>query len=99
MIDAYQDRGLGTILLAILYAMAEARGVHILRAIILSENTIVSNWWRSLGAIESWDSGEYRLDLRVWHNTGLLPRTRSSENLRHAIEEVQALIRGQEANV
>jgi GNAT superfamily N-acetyltransferase len=99
VIDAYQRRGLGTILLAILYVMAEAHGVQMLRAIILSENTIVSNWWRSLGAGGLWDSSEYRLDLSVHHNAALLPRTHSGENLAHAIEEVQALVRRHEANV
>ena len=43
VIDACQHRGLGTILLAVLYVTAEARGVQVLRAIILSENTKVSN--------------------------------------------------------
>ena len=93
VIDAYQHRGLGTILLALLYVMAEAHGVQVLRAIILSENTIVSNWWRSLGAAESWDGVEYRFDLSVCRNAALLPRTRSGENLRRAIEAVRAFVR------
>jgi len=62
VIDACQRRGLGTILLAVLYLVAEARGVQVLRAIVLDENTKVSNWLRSLGAKGSCKRGEYRLD-------------------------------------
>jgi len=89
VIDAYQRRGLGTILLAILYLMAEAGGVQVLRAIVLPENRRVSNWLRSLGAIERYEKDEYRLDLTVHHNPALLPQTSSSEYFKRVIEDLQ----------
>jgi len=83
--------------LAVLYVIAEARGVQVLRAIVLSENTNVSNWLRSLGATESFSSGEFRLDLTVHHDPAHLPRTASGQHFRHAIEAVQALVRRHDA--
>ena len=94
VIDAYQCRGLGTILLAVLYLMAEARGVQVLRANVLSENTKVFDWLRSLGATGSFERGEYRLDLTVYRDRTLFSRTPSAENFRRAIEAVQTAARG-----
>ena len=93
VIDACQRKGLGTILLAVLYLMAEARAVQVLRAIVLSENTRVSNWLRSLGAKGYCERGEYRLDLTVHHDRALLPRTQSGENFKRAIKAVQTAVR------
>jgi ribosomal protein S18 acetylase RimI-like enzyme len=97
VIDAYQHRGLGTILLAVLYLTAEARGVQVLRSIVLGENTKVSNWLRSLGAAESYEGDEYRLDLTVHRDPALLPPTRSGENFKRAIEAAQAAVRRSDA--
>jgi GNAT superfamily N-acetyltransferase len=50
VIDALQGRGLGTALLAILFLMAQARGIQILRAVVLAENTKIVSWLGHLGA-------------------------------------------------
>ena len=92
VIDAYQQRGLGTILLAVLYLMAEAHGVRVLRAIVLGENTSVSNWLRNLGATESYEGDEYRLDLMVHRDRSPLPRTPSDTHLMLAREAVETVI-------
>ena len=93
VIDAYQGRGVGTTLLAVLYLVAQPLVVAVLRAVVLGENTRVTNWLLGLGATESWDSSEHRLDLIVHRDPTLLPRTPSGENFRHAIEAVQSLAR------
>jgi ribosomal protein S18 acetylase RimI-like enzyme len=92
VIDACQRRGLGTILLAVLYLMAEARGIQVLRAIVLGENTKMSNWLHNLGATGSFERGEYRLDLTVHRDRALLPRTPSGEKFKRAIEAVQTAV-------
>lgn len=97
VIDACQHRGLGTILLAVLHVIAEARGVQVLRGIVLSENRKVSNWLRSLGATESFSSGEYRLDFTVHRDPLHLPPTPSGDRFRHAVEAVAALVRRHDA--
>ncbi len=92
VIDAYQHRGLGAILLAVLYLTAESRGVLVLRSSVLGENTKVSNWLRSLGATGSCERGEYRLDLTARRDPALLPRTAAGENFKRAIEAVQTAV-------
>lgn len=72
--------------------MASAGGVRVLRAIVLSANTSVSNWLCNLGATESYEGGEYRLDLIVHHDRAPLRRTPSGTNLMLAIETVETAI-------
>jgi len=97
VIDAFQHRGLGTILLAILYAIAAVRGVQVLRANVLSENKNVCNWLRSLGATESFDREQCRFDLTVHHDPARLPRTASGDHFRQVVEAVQTLVRRRDA--
>lgn len=94
VVDAYQQRGLGTVLLALLYLLAEARAVEVLRAVVLGENFRVWHWLGSLGAKESCEAGEYRLDLRVYRDRDLLPHTPAGENFRHTLEALQRAVRG-----
>ena len=44
VVDEYQQLGLGTILLAALYALAHARGIETLRAVVLPDNHVVLAW-------------------------------------------------------
>jgi len=92
VVDAYQHRGLGRMLLAILYLMAEAHGIEVLRADVLGENAKVVDWLRGLGATGTFERGAYRLDLSVHQDRTLLSQTPSAENFRRAIETVQATI-------
>jgi GNAT superfamily N-acetyltransferase len=50
VIDAVQGRGLGTLLLAVLYRLAREQGVHRLRGVTLPENHRVTAWFQRLGA-------------------------------------------------
>ena len=94
IIDAYQRRGLGTILLALLYLSAETHGLQMLRAVVTGENTTMVKWLRSLGATGSCERGEYRLNLTVHRDSALLPQTPSGEKFKRAIEAVQTAFRG-----
>ena len=51
VIDEMQRRGLGTILLAGLYLLAQARGIRELRGDVLAENPIMGRWLLRLGAM------------------------------------------------
>jgi GNAT superfamily N-acetyltransferase len=86
VIDAYQGRGLGTVLLAVLYLLAGVHGVQKLRAVVISENTTMLKWMHSLGAVGSCARGEYRLDLTVHCDPALLPRTPSGEQSKNTME-------------
>lgn len=65
VIDSYQHRGLGTILLAVLHRMASIKGIEILRGYVLADNTVMSNWLGRLGAVGVYENGIYRMDLTV----------------------------------
>jgi len=93
VIDAFQRRGLGTILLALLYLVAGTHGIQTLRAVVVGENTTMLKWLRNLGATGSCERGEYRLNLPVHRDPACLPQTPSGEKFKHAMEAVQTAFR------
>ena len=78
VIDSYQQRGLGTILLAVLYRMASIKGVEILRGFVLADNKVMSRWLGRLGAVGVYENDVYRMDLTV---NGDLFSSKSRTNL------------------
>ncbi len=50
VIDVMQGKGLGLILLAMVYLLAAEKGVEVLRAVCLAENSRMVNWLCRLGA-------------------------------------------------
>ena len=50
VIDEMQGRGLGTVLIAGLYLLAQARGIRELRGDVLAENPIIGRWLLRLSA-------------------------------------------------
>ena len=65
VIDSHQQRGLGTILLAVLYRMASIKGIAILRGYVLADNTVMRSWLGRLGAVGVYENGVYRMDLSI----------------------------------
>lgn len=65
VIDSYQHRGLGTILLAVLHRMASIKSIKILRGYVLADNTVMNSWLGRLGAVSVCENGIYRMDLSV----------------------------------
>jgi GNAT superfamily N-acetyltransferase len=63
--DEFQRKGLGGVLLAILYLEAEARGVRALTALVLPENHFALEWFQSLGATFELKPDAYQLELPV----------------------------------
>lgn len=74
VVDAYQGRGIGTLLLAALSMRAAAGGVEWLRGYVLVENTRVIETLRALGATgSSAQSGILQLDVPVYAHSGAVP--------------------------
>lgn len=66
VIDAYQNRGLGTLLLEILMALARDRGVEVLRGFLLNDNLAVIRLLERFGAHIKRESGNVlQADLAV----------------------------------
>lgn len=92
VVDAWQRRALGTLLLALLLLEAKANGIQILRAAVLIENGTMFKWLNRLGAVGSYEHGEQRLNLTVDRTLAHLSRTPSGERIKHAIEAVQTVL-------
>lgn len=79
VIDAFQGQGLGTALLAILYLMAQARGIQTIRAVVLAENTKVASWLGHVGAHRKLQSGGVvEMDLAVRRDLSQLPQSNTA---------------------
>jgi RimJ/RimL family protein N-acetyltransferase len=79
VVDALQERGLGTALLAILYLMAQARGIETLRAFVLAENTKIVSWLGHLGAHGKLQpEGVVKVDLGVQCDLSHLPQNNTA---------------------
>jgi len=89
VIDACQRKGLGTILLALLYLIAEPLGIKTLRAVVADDNTTMLKWFLNLGASETCERGECRLNLTVHRDLTRLPQSSSGEKFKHAMKAVQ----------
>ena len=89
VIDSYQRRGVGTILMAILYLIAKTKGIEILRGFVLAENSVMLNWLGALGAVGKYEDGICRMDIHVRDDLSSLPETPSAQRLRNCIEKLQ----------
>jgi GNAT superfamily N-acetyltransferase len=89
VVDAYHGRGLGRVLLAVLYLLARQRGINTLRGLVLPENQRMIRWLDQLGASLTSDLTVVPADLTVHEDLSLIPPTRSGDNLREMIKALQ----------
>lgn len=76
VLDEYQGRGLGTILLGVLATAAVRRGIRTFRSYVLGENTDMLSVFDALGAQRAVEEpGVYRVDLPVPETLGGLTDT------------------------
>lgn len=91
VIDAYQGRGLGSILLAALSLHAAANGVERFRAYVLQDNTAFLGHLRALGAThEEAHDGMIQLDMPVRASVADLPDTDAARHARWAAARLDA---------
>lgn len=69
VIDRYQHRGIGGLLMAVLYRMACLKGVHMLRGFVLPENQLMAEWLSRLGAVSHYENDVCRMDITVHDDT------------------------------
>ena len=76
VLDEYQGRGLGTVLLGVLAAAADRRGIRTFRSYVLGENTAMLELFETLGATRTEaEPGVYQVDLPVPETLGGLTET------------------------
>ncbi len=81
IVDDWQRRGLGTILMAILYLEASTRDVQTLTAFVLPENRQVLDWFAQLGAQITPQTEAIQIDLPITPDSPQLARTSAGQNL------------------
>jgi GNAT superfamily N-acetyltransferase len=69
VIDRYQRKGLGTILVCLLYLLARDLGVQTIRGTILPENRFLIDWLHSLGGTTEYHEGAILVDMPVRKET------------------------------
>lgn len=80
--DEAQGRGLGAVLLALLVALAQPRGIETLRGYVAADNTRMARWMRRLGARAEFESGIVTYDVPT--SLSALP-----DGFRREVERVQ----------
>jgi hypothetical protein len=76
VLDAYQGRGLGTLLLGVLSQAAAAQGIRSFRAYVQEDNDAMLRIFRDLGAhVGCLEAGVYQLDIPVPQDAEDLPDT------------------------
>lgn len=78
VLDDYQDRGVGSVLLAIMYYLAGKLEIDILTGIILSENAKLIRRFMELGAKMDRIKNEYEMRLPVYTDFNAMPKTNYS---------------------
>ncbi|TLD68228.1 GNAT family N-acetyltransferase [Phragmitibacter flavus] len=77
--DEAQHRGIGTLLLALVWVRAYQMGVREFFGFVLPDNYSVLDWFRALGATMKYEGGQYRFVLSL--DPGRLKDTNSARRL------------------
>ena len=80
VLDDDQGRGIGTLLLALMWLTAFRAGVQVMTGYVLAENRQAAGWMRDCGATGEWDGHKliYHWNL---NNLETLPKTRAAAEL------------------
>lgn len=81
VIDEYQENGVGTVLLAIMYYLASKLDINIFTGIILADNHRLIRRFKELGAKMKRIGNEYEMRLPVFTNFNDLPNSNYSKNI------------------
>lgn len=95
VVDEYQKRGLGSLLLALLYRSAQRLGVEHFRASVLLENDALVHHLQDLGAVMT-DRKEGVIEFQLPADPDALEDSPGADQLRALLAEVDAAITAQE---
>lgn len=88
--DDLQGRGLGTLLLAVLYSLAPSHGIDTFRAVVLDDNYSVTDWLSGLGANGKLRDGVMEFELAVRIDYSPLQETSAAEQFGRRLHEISA---------
>ncbi len=93
VLDAYQGRGIGSLLLAMLGRCAADNGVDVFRAYLLEENRRFLRYLLALGATRTTsDAGVVQIDLPVYRTLEAIPDTPEAQTARWAWQRIDAAL-------
>ena len=90
VIDDMHRRGLGSLLLGLLYVLAGEHGVRTFLGTISPANDFLVRWARSLGAKVHYEDGLYRVEVPVVVDQDSLPATAEGDKFRDVLDDVRA---------
>lgn len=86
VLDEYQDKGIGSVLLAIMYYLASILEINILTGIILSDNFMLIRRFKELGAKMDRIGNEYEMRLPIYKDFDALPNTKYSRIIKTILQ-------------
>jgi GNAT superfamily N-acetyltransferase len=86
--DEVQHRGVGTLLLALLWIRAREAGINQFFGVVLPDNYAVLDWFRSLGARVTLHGGQYAFELEL--DETRLKTTPTAVRFKEKLREVEA---------
>ncbi|WP_075089762.1 GNAT family N-acetyltransferase [Verrucomicrobium spinosum] len=92
--DEVQHRGVGSLLLALLWMRACGAGITEFFGVVLPDNYTVLDWFRALGARMTLHGGQYVFELDL--NEAKLKPTPTTERFKQRLREVEAALTGAE---
>jgi GNAT superfamily N-acetyltransferase len=90
VVDACQERGLGTTLLGLLYHRATVLGLRSLRVFTTPANDRFARRLRRLGAVSRFHDGALRIELPIHREPAALPRNPVAARIRQLLREYEA---------
>jgi acetyltransferase len=89
VVDAYQDQGVGTILLAILYAIARRSGIRSFTGIALSNNWRMINRFIKIGSTVTRSGSEYHMLIPVYSSLDDMPKNQYAQLLKGIVHDLE----------
>jgi RimJ/RimL family protein N-acetyltransferase len=86
VIDEYQFKGVGTILLGIMYYLASHLDINTFTAVILSDNSKLIRRFKELGAQMTRVGTEYEMRLPIYKNFDDIPKSRYTRILKPILQ-------------
>ena len=86
VIDEYQNKGVGSILLAIMYYLAGKLKIDIFTGFILSDNSRLIQRFRELGAIMKRTGNEFEMRLPVYQDFDKIPKSNYSSVIKQILQ-------------
>ncbi len=86
VIDAYQGKGVGTVLLGVMYYLGAILDIDIFTGIIMADNARLIRRFKELGADLTRKGSEYEMRLPVFRNFDEIPKTRYARTLKPVLQ-------------